>query len=164
MKDAVSEQLTPRLRLRLCRGILVRSITVTSRSLVHATPLLPAPTLSEGEHRVRVSEGELKVSRRVELPPQFTRSSLEIPTGLPRYLVAFYRLLVRRHGEATGFLLRVHGPYRYLRDGYPYFGLPAALDFTCRVLSLRASSPFVRRATSCEPPPAWQERRSLGTS
>src|SRR5271170_4638920 len=49
---------------------------------------------------------------------QFTRSSLDTQTGLPLFLVAFYRFLVRRHGEATSFLLRVHGPYLYLRDDY----------------------------------------------
>jgi hypothetical protein len=32
--------------------------------------------------------------------------------------VAFSGLLLCRHGGATGFLLRVYGPYRYLRDGY----------------------------------------------
>ena len=53
-------------------------------SLAHATPLLPAPTLSEGE-----------------------RSSLETSTGLPLYLVAFHRLLVSRHGGATGFSLEL---------------------------------------------------------
>jgi hypothetical protein len=40
------------------------------------------------------------------------------PNWLPLFLVALYGLLGRRHGGACVFLLRAHGPYRYLRDGY----------------------------------------------
>ena len=42
-------------------------------------------------------------------------------------LVALDRLPVLRHGGAIGFLLKAHGPYRCLRDGYRIFDLPAAL-------------------------------------
>jgi hAT family C-terminal dimerisation region len=45
-----------------------------------------------------------------------TRSSLEAQHGIPLLLVAFSRLLLCRHGGATGSLLRVHGPCRCLRD------------------------------------------------
>jgi hypothetical protein len=85
-------------------------------SLTHATPLLPAPTQSEGE--CRVGEGEPKGESTGGAASPFTRSLLEPQIGLPLLLAVFYRLLVRRHGGTTWFLLRVHGPYRCLRDGY----------------------------------------------
>jgi hypothetical protein len=49
----------------------------SSLSLTHATPLLPAPTLSEGESRV--SAGESMRSRRVEL-----RRSSRAPLSKPK--------------------------------------------------------------------------------
>ena len=57
-------------------------------------PLLPALTLTAGEHQV---SGPASYS---------TRSSLEAQNGLPHFLAAFSRLLSRRHGGATGILLR----------------------------------------------------------
>jgi hypothetical protein len=45
------------------------------------------------------------------------RSSLDAQTGLSLFL-AFYKLLVRRYGGATGFLLRVYSVYRCLRYSY----------------------------------------------
>jgi hypothetical protein len=44
------------------------------------TPLLPAPTLSEGEYKV--SSSELEVSGRGEPASQSTRSSFEAQNGL----------------------------------------------------------------------------------
>jgi hypothetical protein len=44
-------------------------------------------------------------------------SSLDTQTGLTLFL-AFYKLLVRRYGGATGFLLRVYSAYRCLRYSY----------------------------------------------
>jgi hypothetical protein len=72
-----------------------------------STPLLLALTLRVGE--CKVSGGESNVSRQVGLSSQ---------NGLPLFLVAFSGLLLCRHGEATGFLLRVYDPCRCLRDGY----------------------------------------------
>jgi hypothetical protein len=66
--------------------------------------------------------------------------------------VAFYRLLVRRHGGATGFLLGVHSLYRCLRDGYPYFGLLATLILL--VESCLFEHPHPSSAAYCEPLPA----------
>src|SRR5436190_8245178 len=59
--------------------------------------------------------------------------------------------------EPTGFLLRVYGPYRCLRDGYGIL-----VCRLCRVLYLRPPSPS--SVTSSIPPPPWQERRPLRTS
>jgi hypothetical protein len=56
-----------------------------------------------------------------------SRSSLEAQNGLPLFLVAFLRLLLCCHGGATSFLLGVYGPYRCVRDGLSYLGLPATL-------------------------------------
>jgi hypothetical protein len=78
------------------------------------TPLLPALTLSAGEHKV--SGGEFEVSRQVGLPHNLRAPRSKAQNGLPLFLAAFSRLLSRRHGGATSFLLRVHGPYRCLRD------------------------------------------------
>jgi hypothetical protein len=79
------------------------------------TPLLPALTLSAGEHQV--SGGEFKVSRPGALPHILLarRSKLKM---------AFYfwwpsrASCFCRHGGATGFLRRFYGPCRCLRDGY----------------------------------------------
>jgi hypothetical protein len=54
------------------------------------------------------------------------RSSLDAQTGLPLFL-AFYKLLVRRDGGATGFLLRVYSAYRCLRYSLSSLALPAML-------------------------------------
>jgi hypothetical protein len=67
------------------------------KSVTDATPLLPASTLSEGE-----CGGAPKGESTSRATSQFTHSSLEAQTGPPLFSVAFYRLLVRRHGGATG--------------------------------------------------------------
>jgi hypothetical protein len=68
-----------------------------------------------------------EVSRKIELTGGAclnTTPSLSAQTGLPRFvkpglpliLVAFQRLLLRRYGGATGFLLKARGSYRFLGD------------------------------------------------
>jgi hypothetical protein len=78
-------------------------------------PLLPALTLSTGEHKA--SEGESKVSRSGPLPHNSTRSSLEAQNGL-LHSGGLSRLLPRRHGGATGVLFRTHGPRRSPPERY----------------------------------------------
>jgi hypothetical protein len=73
-----------------------------------STPLLPAPTLTAGECK-------MKVSRRVSLL-RTMRSSLEAQIDLPLILVAFSRLPLCCYGGATGFLPRVYGPCCCQRD------------------------------------------------
>jgi len=100
------------------------------------TPLLPALTLSAGEHKV--SGGESKVSRRVGLPRSSRAPRSRPQNGLPLFLVAFLETPVLcRHGGTTGFLLRGYSPYRCLRDGYRiwvcrpcYFGSSCPISST----------------------------------
>ena len=93
---------------------------------------------------------------------QSTRSSLEAqkwpPSIFGRLLKGSCRVTVV---EPTGFLLRVYGPYRCLRDGYGILVCRLRL-FACRVLHLRPPSPS--SVTSFIPPPPRQERRPLRTS
>jgi hypothetical protein len=55
------------------------------------TPLLPALTLSAGEHKVSV--GEFEVSRQVGLPHNLRAPRSKAQNGLPLFLAAFLRLL-----------------------------------------------------------------------
>jgi hypothetical protein len=71
------------------------------------------------------------------------RFSLDAQTGLPLFL-AFYKLLVRRYGGATGFLLRVYSAYRCLRYSYRlwpcrlcWFYSPGTVYLSTRALFLR---------------------------
>jgi hypothetical protein len=79
-----------------------------------STPLFPSPTLSAGE--CKVSGGEPNGQSMDGPASQSTRSSLEAQMDLPLFLVAFSSRLLCRHGGATGFLLKVHGPCRFLGD------------------------------------------------
>src|SRR5271163_3741760 len=72
------------------------------------TPLLPALTLSAGEHQV--SGGELKVSRTGGGPAsQSTRSSLGAQNGLPLFLAAFSKSLSR--GRPIRHPIRTNAPF-----------------------------------------------------
>ena len=65
-----------------------------------------------------------------------------------------------QHG-ATGFLLRVYGPYRCLRDGCRIWVCPLRLFcLSCPVYLTRPPS----CTTSSAPLPPWPKRRSLETS
>jgi hypothetical protein len=111
------------------------------------TPLLPAPTLSAGEYKV--SGGELKVSGRVGSASQSTRSSLEAQNGLPLFLAAFSRLLLCRHGGATGFLLKSPRPLPLPARLLSYLGLPAACLARCVSLTtVSLLRLFLRSTTS----------------
>jgi hypothetical protein len=68
-----------------------------------------------------------------------------------------------RHGGASGFLLKVHGPCCYLRDSH--------LSRVCRpclvllaVPSLRPTSALLLALISSGLPPLWREKRLLETS
>jgi hypothetical protein len=103
--------------------ILADKRTETCPELTSHSPIRRPPyqhlLANEGDYKVGRGES-IRLSRRVgpASPP-----SLDAQIGLPRLskwapsiLVAFYRLLSRRYGGATGSLLRGHGPYRSLGD------------------------------------------------
>jgi hypothetical protein len=69
--------------------------------------------MSAGEHKV--GGGESRVSRQVDLP-----HDLRAPRSKPKMASLYFWRPSQdssyRYGRATGALLRVHGPYRRLRD------------------------------------------------
>jgi hypothetical protein len=128
-------------------------------SLTHATPLLPAPTQSEGE--CRVGEGEPKGESTGGAASPFTRSLLEPQIGLPLLLAVFYDswcvAMVEPPGsylESTALTVACEMAIIFRSAGYACYA--------CRVLSLR--TPSLSSTTSSAPPPPYQERRALQTS
>jgi hypothetical protein len=110
-------------------------------SLTHATPLLPAPTLSEDECRVSTT-GEPKGESTSGAASQFMRSSLEAQTGLPHFL---------RPSTDPWCVAMVEPPVSYLESTAPIAVCEIAVVcrpashacFARRISSLRTPFPFV---------------------
>ena len=106
--------------MRLSYSLAGRNLLRAHLALTNLTPLYQHRLVNASEYKMN------EVSRKVEdgwgLPQHYP--SLSAQTGLPRFvkpglpliLVAFQRLLLRRYGGATGFLLKARGPYRFLGD------------------------------------------------